>query len=75
MGDWKNDKKHGKGTLKLKKGISLIGTWVEDNFREGKIIYSDGSMYYGTVFDYLREGKGEYEYADGSNYKGEWRNN
>ena len=53
----------------------MIGTWVEDNFREGKIIYSDGSMYYGTVFDYLREGKGEYEYADGSSYKGEWRNN
>ena len=57
-GYWKNDKKNGDGSLKMKKGISLMGKWENDEFIEGKIIYSDGSMYNGKLVNYCREEKG-----------------
>ena len=59
----------------MKRGISLIGQWEDNEFKEGKIIYSDGSLYNGNVKSFSRDGRGEYEYTDGSRYTGEWKKN
>ncbi len=48
--------------LKLKNGHSFEGKWVEDDFVEGIVLYSNGDVYEGEMKNYLRNGYGTYTY-------------
>ena len=88
-GEWKNDKRHGKGNnennigiLNLMKGDKYDGEWKED-LKEGYGIYYylDGSKYEGNWKDDKRSGgiiiinKGILYYPDSSKYDGDWKEN
>ena len=55
-GSWERDKKHGKGELILSNETQMKGLWLEDEFIEGTVRYSDGSIYEGRLSKFAREG-------------------
>jgi len=72
IGDFKNGKKNGQGTLYLPLGTVLKGTWKNDEIVEGTAVLSDGTRYTGTWRFGYRHGKGELIYPDGRKYVGEF---
>ena len=77
MGNWKKDKRHGKGELYFEKGCKFIGEFRRGKFEGlGKLISRDKTRYYkGFWKDGKMDGVGEYMYGDGTMYSGEFENN
>jgi len=76
IGEWKNGKICGAGTLKYFKCISEYkGDWI-DNSREGigEEKYLDGSSYKGNYKSNERDGEGTFIWPDGSKYSGHFKN-
>ncbi len=48
-GEWKDNKKHGDGTLKLTNGTEFKGLFQQDQFIKGLIRYPNGDEYSGTL--------------------------
>jgi hypothetical protein len=75
-GEWKNNKRHGKGTLYFKDGDIYVGEY-KDGKRNGQGVYTwkeDGSKYVGEYKDGKRNGQGVYTWKeDGSKYVGEYK--
>lgn len=72
VGDFKNGKRNGQGTLYLPLDTVLKGTWKNDQIVEGTAVLSDGTRYTGTWQFGYRHGKGELIYPDGRKYIGEF---
>jgi hypothetical protein len=79
LGEWKKDKKNGKGKMIYAKGDVYEGVyegdWVND-MKHGKGImqYKNGDIYEGDWRDDEKEGNGEMKYKDGRVYNGSWLN-
>ena len=73
VGEFKNGKRHGQGTLYLTLGTVLKGTWKNDQIVEGTATFPDGKQYTGTWEFGYRHGKGEMIYPDGRVYTGEFK--
>lgn len=78
-GDWKDDKKSGKGTLIFKSGSIYEGDWT-NNKREGHGVmnYFKQNKYITYVGDWKgdkKNGQGTMIYSNGDVYEGNWDNN
>ncbi len=73
VGQWKNNERHGTGTMAWTDGAVYEGEWVNGNF-EGKGIYvwPDGDFYDGEWQDDKRHGLGVYTWAEGTAMQGPW---
>jgi hypothetical protein len=65
VGEFKDGKRHGQGTLYLPLDRTLRGTWRNDEIVQGTATLSDGTRYTGTWEFGYRQGKGELTYPDG----------
>ena len=75
VGEWKNDKKHGQGTLTwAASGSKYVGEF-KDSARHGQGTYTwaDGRKYVGEFKDNKRNGQGTFTSPDGSKYVGEFK--
>lgn len=83
-GEWKDDKKHGKGTYKSTKDIPLSsrahkenifeGEFSEDMMTKGKFSEYLGNIYEGEFVDNKYHGTGQMIYKkSGKIYEGEWK--
>ena len=67
-GDWINDKKEGNGIYIFKiENKKFKGNWLNDNFINGEIIYSNGDIYNGNIYKNKRNGEGEMKYIKNEN--------
>ena len=75
-GDWKDDKRNGKGIFYWNNGGKYIGDW-KNNKREGKgiIHFTNGDRYEGDWKNSVFDGKGIYYCKNGDRYEGNWKNN
>lgn len=71
IGEFKQDKRHGRGIQLFKDGCYYEGYFKDDftNTR-GRLVFSDGDMYIGDLVDNSMNGKGVYFKRDGSKYTG-----
>ena len=81
-GDWKDDKKHGKGVYNFNNGDEYDGDWKDGKVHgKGVLIYGPNNVhqydeYDGDWKDGKKHGKGVYYYFDeGHKYEGDWDNN
>ncbi|PSN33531.1 MORN repeat-containing protein 3 [Blattella germanica] len=79
IGEWKINKKDGKGTTHTRTGKLYEGDW-ERNYRHGFGVFSEKqsndvfrSIYVGEWWNGRKQGKGRHYYPDGSWYDGEWK--
>ncbi|MCT4582361.1 MAG: glycosyltransferase family 39 protein [Flavobacteriales bacterium] len=72
-GEWKGDKKHGKGKYKYWDGSSYEGEWKE-NIREGKgeYLWKSNNRFVGEWKNDLREGQGVLFLSNGNIIKTTW---
>ena len=76
-GDWKENKKHGKGRMLYHNGDRFYGEYVEDKkeCERGIYLYRNGDMYVGRFHNDEKDGEGVYTFAaDGSSLEGQWQN-
>lgn len=76
IGDWKDGKRHGKGTYVDRSGEKMSGDFRNDRIYngEGVICYKDGK-FIGNFVDGYKFGKGIRIWNNGARYDGEYRNN
>ena len=80
-GQFKDGKRHGKGTLIWSKGyrrdsmgITYTGEFKDDlPDGEGTYTWANGDKYEGQLKYDLRNGYGTYTWADGGKYEGQWK--
>lgn len=73
-GQWKDHKRHGRGTLTRSDGTKYDGEWENDKpSGVGTLKFPDGRKYQGTWKDGKFHGKGRHTSADGKIYIGEFR--
>lgn len=59
VGDWKDGKMHGKGTMKYTDGVEYTGDWQDDKRHgNGTITFADGEKYIGEWQNHKKHGKG-----------------
>ena len=74
VGEWKDDKKHGKGTYTFASGDKYVGEWKDDTMHgKGTYTWADGAIYRGYFIDGVRAGKGALTASHGSSYVGEFK--
>ena len=75
VGEVKNGKPHGKGTLTYpEKGGKYVGQWKNGKFHgKGKLTYSDGGIYVGEFKNGKCDGYGDFKIR-GQIYSGNWKN-
>jgi hypothetical protein len=75
MGQFKDGKMHGTGTITFADGEKYIGDWIEGK-RTGRGVFtwSDGDRYEGEFKDNERHGTGKMTYANGKVTHGRWSN-
>ena len=74
-GDFKEDKRGGKGTIIYKNGEKYEGDFKNDiMIGKGIFYYDNGDKYEGDFKDNIFEGKGKFYYHQGDIYEGEWEN-
>ena len=74
VGEFKDDKSHGKGTYTLANGDKYVGEYKNDKKHgHGSFSYSNGDKYVGQWKDGKRHGKGTATFANGDNYIAEFK--
>ena len=74
LGNWKDNKKDGKGTMTYDDGDVYEGDWKDDvKDGKGKMTYANGSVYEGDYNNGERHGKGKYTWANGDMYEGDYQ--
>lgn len=73
VGELKDDKRHGKGTMLYKNGDKYVGDYYND-VKEGKGIYyhSNGDRYEGDYLNGRLDGQGIYYYSNGDREMGDY---
>lgn len=75
-GDYKNDKKEGKGVFKWKSGNIYKGGYHDDERHGyGEMYWTDGSSYKGMWYKGIQHGKGKMEFPNGVIKEGQFENN
>jgi hypothetical protein len=78
-GQWKDDKRHVKGTVTYRGQDGNVVEKYEGDWYEGKMhgfgryVYADGGVYEGQWVDGKMCGKGTYVFPNGNKYEGETR--
>jgi len=74
IGEYKDGKRDGQGTLTFPDGENYVGEWKDDK-KDGQGIYTfpDGQKYVGEWKDGLYHGQGTLTFPDGKKYIGEWK--
>lgn len=66
VGEYKDGKYHGQGTLTSKDGGTYVGAFTDDKRNgQGTQTYTDGGRYVGKWMDGKRDGQGTLTFADG----------
>ena len=75
-GEWKDDKKHGQGTIAFAEGDTYVGEFKNDNFHgHGTRNFANGDKYVGEYKNDKMHGHGIGTFANGNQYEGEWKDN
>ena len=73
-GFFKNNKKHGQGTMTLTNGDKFVGEWKDDKKHgQGTYTWKDGDKYTGQWQKGHMHGQGNYYYKNGDKYNGQLR--
>jgi hypothetical protein len=72
-GEYLNNRRHGMGKEVDLNGNTFTGIFVDGDAVEGRMEYSDGSVYVGAMRDGSREGKGKLLTDDGDVLEGDWK--
>ena len=71
-GEWKDGKRHGRGTHEYTNGNIYVGEWKDGKRNgHGAFTWTDGAKYVGEWKDGKPNGLGTFDYADGSRFVGE----
>ena len=74
IGETKNGKKHGQGTLNYENGAKYVGEYKDDlKHGQGTYIFANGDKYIGEFKNGMYDGKGTYTFASGNKYVGEYK--
>ena len=74
VGEYKDGKRNGQGTVTWSDGKNYIGEFKDGKFNgHGKLTWSDGKKYVGEYKDGKQHGQGTKTYSDGEKYVGEWK--
>jgi len=74
VGEKKDGKRHGQGTLTFSDGSSYEGEYRNDKRHgQGTLTKPNGDKYVGEFKDGEMTGQGTYTHSDGSSYEGEWK--
>ena len=74
VGEWRDDKRHGKGSDTFSSGHRYSGDFVDGKRHgQGAFTFPDGEMYVGEWRDDARHGVGTNIFPDGQRFVGEWR--
>jgi hypothetical protein len=83
VGESKDGKIHGQGTLTLPDGSKYVGEWRDGTYvvelkddkmhGQGTLTFLDGNKYVGERRDGKKHGQGTKTLPDGTKYVGEWR--
>ena len=75
VGEWKDDKPHGDGTITYSNGNRYVGEFGDGHPNgDGAYTYAHGDKYIGEITDGEPNGSGTYAFADGDKYVGEIKN-
>jgi hypothetical protein len=76
VGEWKNNKKNGKGEI-IYKNKNIYEGQFKNGYIDGygKKTYKNGDVYEGEWKEDKKDGKGIMKYINGVVYEGEWKNN
>ena len=76
VGEYKDGKPNGQGTLTFTSGLKIVGEY-KDGMPNGQVTinYADGSKYAGEHKDGKLNGQGTYTFASGEKYVGEFMGN
>ena len=76
VGEWKDDKPHGQGTVSRANGNKYVGEFKDGKRHgQGTYTYANGDKYVGEYKDNEQHGQGTYTDAtDGTKYVGEFKN-
>ena len=73
VGEFKESKWHGSGTLTFPDGATYVGEWKDDNMHgNGTFTWANGDQYFGEFQNGNRHGQGSLTHADGTVKKGIW---
>jgi hypothetical protein len=67
-GEWKNDKRHGKGTMEWEDDVTFTGTWENGMLKDGLLLFKQSGATYDGFFNTKTgnfEDKGRFEFQDG----------
>eukprot|EP00400_MALV-I_sp_L67-5_P000795 gene795-184_t len=71
-GDWKNNLRHGQGTISYRSGAKYAGGFSEDKEHDkGKLTYPSGDVYDGLWERDQKHGQGKYTWVDDEVYDGQ----
>jgi len=74
VGEKKDGKRHGQGTLTFSDGRKYEGEYRDDKRHgQGTLTKPNGDKYVGKFKDGKQDGQGTETYSDGSSYEGEWK--
>ena len=74
-GEYKDDKRHGRGKFTYPDGRIYEGGWKDDNFDGYGTEIFHTHTYKGHWLNGKKNGKGFCRYSNGSYYRGQWRDN
>ena len=74
VGEWKNDKKNGRGTDFYSNGDKFVGEFKNDNKHRGTYTFLNGGEYDGEFMDGQPNGRGISTQVDGKRFEGIWEN-
>ena len=74
VGEWQNDKRHGKGTYTWTNGEKYVGEWQNDErYGQGTNTWINGEKYEGEWQNDKRHGQGTNSRTSGDKYIGEYK--
>ena len=74
LGEWKDNLKHGQGTMTWVSGSKYEGEYKNDNRHgQGTYTFSSGNKYVGEFKEGVKHGQGTLNFTSGAKYEGEWK--